>query len=404
MDNVTTDRKGAIYRIFDPQGPNFKRNLHYYFVSSVLLSLYILIQGVAIAVLGIFTQSVPIITSTAHRLLIVGLSATISGIIILAAEVILYLTLAKSKNYKKLLKIWFAVTGVFLVIAYICLVTESIIGFAVGVICFLLAYYVFFIDGRYMKLLPIVIIIMVVLSILFPIIVGSSKSALGIKSTLPTYVSNFNEKGDINIQNLSVSGNRSVSLWVYLSSYSENISGTSLIEAPITGMPLIYGGANPNYDVFGIGNNHGMSFYNSVKGCDVSATLPLNTWTNIVIVYISNSNTTVIAINGHLVSTPDCITLHTWSQGTVNIGNSPYGVGYLTGQIANLQVYNSALSLIQIQNLYLEGIGGTPVNKNNILAWLPLNGSTLDYSGNKNNGVAYNITFVANWTKNYTNP
>jgi len=77
---------------------------------------------------------------------------------------------------------------------------------------------------------------------------------------------------------------------------------------------------------------------------------------------------------------------------------------YFNGNIANVQIYNTSLSANEIQALYLEGIGGTPINLQHLVAWWPLNGNANDYSGNGNNGQASNVNFVSNWYNGYTPP
>ncbi|MEM4097858.1 MAG: LamG-like jellyroll fold domain-containing protein, partial [Candidatus Micrarchaeaceae archaeon] len=74
------------------------------------------------------------------------------------------------------------------------------------------------------------------------------------------------------------------------------------------------------------------------------------------------------------------------------------------GSIANVQVYSSALSQNDINALYAEGIGGAPIDLQNLVGWWPLNGDANDYSGNGNNGVPSGVTFVSNWYSGYTPP
>ena len=76
----------------------------------------------------------------------------------------------------------------------------------------------------------------------------------------------------------------------------------------------------------------------------------------------------------------------------------------MTGELSNIQVYNSSLSANAVQALYMEGIGGSPVSVQNVVGWWPLNGDVNDYSGNGNNGVANGITFSTSWSKTYTPP
>ncbi len=56
------------------------------------------------------------------------------------------------------------------------------------------------------------------------------------------------------------------------------------------------------------------------------------------------------------------------------------------GTIANVQIYNTSISSSDIQTLYAEGIGGAPIDRQNLAGWWPLNGNTNDYSGHGNNG------------------
>ena len=80
-----------------------------------------------------------------------------------------------------------------------------------------------------------------------------------------------------------------------------------------------------------------------------------------------------------------------------------YCCGY-NGKLANVQIYNTSLSANEIQALYLEGIGGAPIDLQHLVGWWPLNGNANDYSGNGNNGQISNVNFVSNWYNGYTPP
>ena len=82
--------------------------------------------------------------------------------------------------------------------------------------------------------------------------------------------------------------------------------------------------------------------------------------------------------------------------------NSP--AQYFSGDIANAQIYNTSLSSNEINALYLEGIGGAPIDLQNLVGWWPLNGNANDYSGNMNNGQATNVIYTSSWTSGYTPP
>ncbi|MGC8495787.1 MAG: LamG domain-containing protein [Candidatus Micrarchaeia archaeon] len=84
---------------------------------------------------------------------------------------------------------------------------------------------------------------------------------------------------------------------------------------------------------------------------------------------------------------------------------SSYG-GYYSGLISNEQIYNTSLSANEIQALYQEGIGGAPIDLQNLVGWWPLNGNANDYSGNGYNLIPTNgvIDYVSNWYSSYTPP
>ena len=75
-----------------------------------------------------------------------------------------------------------------------------------------------------------------------------------------------------------------------------------------------------------------------------------------------------------------------------------------TGEEANLQLYNTSLSENDLTALYLEGIGGAPIDVHNIVGWWPLNGNANDYSGNGNSGTATGVTYTGSYLSSYTPP
>ena len=90
----------------------------------------------------------------------------------------------------------------------------------------------------------------------------------------------------------------------------------------------------------------------------------------------------------------------------VNIagGSAPFTFGdqsncmntcMFNGSLANGQIYTSALTSLQIAQLYSEGIGGAPLTNEGLIGWWPLDGNANDYSGNNNNGVAINVQWVS---------
>ncbi|MGC8623334.1 MAG: LamG-like jellyroll fold domain-containing protein, partial [Candidatus Micrarchaeia archaeon] len=70
-----------------------------------------------------------------------------------------------------------------------------------------------------------------------------------------------------------------------------------------------------------------------------------------------------------------------------NIASSGPGCNPISGDLADVQIYNTALSANQIQALYQEGINGTPIVPRNLVGWWPLDGNANDYSGAGDNGA-----------------
>ena len=86
----------------------------------------------------------------------------------------------------------------------------------------------------------------------------------------------------------------------------------------------------------------------------------------------------------------------TWTLSPPALYSTPatdLGAGQINGQAAGVQMYDTALSPAEINSLYNDGIGGSPVDFQNLIAWLPLDGNTYDYSGNGNTGTTLSVTF-----------
>jgi len=147
-------------------------------------------------------------------------------------------------------------------------------------------------------------------------------------------------------------------------------------------------------------SNTGVFSFNSVPNQN------LNIWYFIAI--SANNGVVTLYINGVQISSLDVSTTLSY-ENVLSIGGnywcSGFGGGY-SGLIANEQLYNTSLSSSEIQALYLEGIGGAPINLQHLVAWWPLNGNAKDYSGNNYNLLPTNgiINYVSNWYSGYTPP
>jgi len=147
--------------------------------------------------------------------------------------------------------------------------------------------------------------------------------------------------------------------------------------------------------------------YNTGGWLNVNSYFPLNTWNFVGATY--NGSAYNVYLNGKLVWSKNVGTLSGYATpGNLQIAlTTAYGIvgNQFFGNIANVQVYNMSLSASQIQALYQEGIGGAPIDLQNLVGWWPLNGNANDYSGNGDNGqINGGVTFVSNWWSGYTPP
>ena len=120
----------------------------------------------------------------------------------------------------------------------------------------------------------------------------------------------------------------------------------------------------------------------------------------------------------HVVGTFDGSNIRLYLNGVAGSSGSSTGITYagVAGYVAfnpsdgntmwfsNVQIYNTTLDANQIKALYLEGIGGAPVDPKHIIGWWPLNGDTSDYSGNNNYGTPSGASYISQWLSGYTPP
>ena len=200
----------------------------------------------------------------------------------------------------------------------------------------------------------------------------------------------------------AASGSRTISLW--FNSLAPGPSGTVFTQ-PRAGQP--------NLDVCGSFNlgaedSGGNRIVFGLHKCDndiwtYSPRAPYNVWNFVAVSYNNLSDTVTFYVNDN---TTGPITNNGMlpSNGNFTIGGWDDYWSTLSGYVSNVQVYNTALSVNDIQALYQEGIGGAPINIQSLAGWWPLNGNANDYSGNGNNGVPTNVIYTSNWYSGYSAP
>ncbi|MDE1855250.1 MAG: LamG domain-containing protein [Candidatus Micrarchaeota archaeon] len=189
---------------------------------------------------------------------------------------------------------------------------------------------------------------------------------------------------------------RTLTAWINIPSYSNGGCGQEMATG--------YGSGTCSGEYTGLGPDG--SGYISFAGCgdDYHSSLmaSLNTWVFIASTYTSGSTQVTIYMNSQSVTGSLASALST------NLGGGAigaWGTGcQLTGKIADVQLYNASLPPADIQNLYMEGIGGVPIDLNYLVGWWPLNGNANDYSGNNHTSTVQGVTFTPNWINGYSSP
>jgi len=162
-------------------------------------------------------------------------------------------------------------------------------------------------------------------------------------------------------------------------------------------------------------SGYGGSHYCQVSNCFV----PINTIAGIEVLpptiaknniwsfeslILSSSGTAIMYMNGNPGTAASWEGQLTGIKFFSILGLQPTYNSWSNASMANVQIYNASLSGVDIQALYKEGIGGAPINLQNLVGWWPLNGNAKDYSGNGNEGVATNVIFISDWETGYTTP
>lgn len=213
----------------------------------------------------------------------------------------------------------------------------------------------------------------------------------------PEYASTF---GSSPYDQISVAGNFfvgnsfSVLGWVYWP------SSAAIQDSSGDGVALGYirsGTGGPDKS-FGLILNNGGKWSLEFGGDDLvcgSGPSP-NTWYQFGATWNSTTKLQTIWVNGLNDSCYRTSTGTLDSPGPVYIGggaNTWGSGGSFAGTLSNVQIYNNSLSPSSISALYGEGIGGDPVDLQNLVGWWPLNGNTNDYSGNNNYAIGNNGFF-----------
>jgi len=219
---------------------------------------------------------------------------------------------------------------------------------------------------------------------------------------MPQYVASFNGRPYtqqlIWIPGLGARPSMTVTEWVELSNTNLEVVGPVVSGTDCTGQHIFLALNGPGIGIWG--------------GCDDwwpggAFVYSPGVWYFVAYTYNTSSKVITVYKNGGTTSASTTMSYNTQAMNEFDIGNADNGnVGQTAadGYIANVQYYNTTLSANDIQALYQEGIGGAPIDLQNLVAWWPLNGNANDYSGNGYNAQTRNVSFVSNWWSGYTPP
>ncbi len=224
----------------------------------------------------------------------------------------------------------------------------------------------------------------------------------GVCNELPRYVASFTNSGPIEIENVAKQWSTykefTISFWVYVNHPSTYLYPKAVgIEGSGAkgGWIISLGGYDSAFVNMCFDSVSGWS------GCFLGTDFQNNTWTNIAYTININKDQAILYINGKEVASDINLPTYNYAASSQNffIGpESPYA------SFANVQFYNAILSQTEIQGMYVLGIGGAPINLQNLVGWWPLNGNANDYSGNNNDGTASNVIWSGTWWQSYTQP
>lgn len=148
-----------------------------------------------------------------------------------------------------------------------------------------------------------------------------------------------------NDSSLSISGDLTISAWVYIDAHKNYNAIVSKIS-----------GTDRNYEIlFRLTGN--VSFYTQTSGGTVDFTtsttiIPINTWTNIVVTVDSGvTNGTKFYFNGVQDITTGTHTV-VGNTANLNIGRRTTNAFYMDGKIDEVGIFNTTLTQAEVQSIY----------------------------------------------------
>jgi hypothetical protein len=217
---------------------------------------------------------------------------------------------------------------------------------------------------------------------------------------MPQYVAQFNGDGTVKTKYVVPAGSSAtLVVWAYFSSLYTNEGLVATTTGSGGSAQAMYGPLSFMIDGSGCNLQTGVATNTGWYAPDTTNCLKTNTWYMLVATMDSVSDNLNIYINGVFNFT------YSFSGTTnpsvyLNMSCDPWGsCSHMSGQLANIQLYNASLSAGDVSAMYSAGIGGAPLALQSLVGWWPLNGNAKDYGGSGYDGTSNTVSFTAKWTK-----
>ena len=168
-------------------------------------------------------------------------------------------------------------------------------------------------------------------------------------------------------------------------------------------------------------NGYNLYLGSGGSGLSLGSTFNTDTWYLIGVVNNATAGTVTTYVNGRLINTQTSTISNSYSLSEWIYPENTASFNYINGVIAststtnsllvgcsslsctdgfngiitNLQIYSGALTQNNVSSMYSEGIANYPVSNMDLVAWLPLEGDTNDYSGFGNTGYNSNVLYTS---------
>lgn len=203
----------------------------------------------------------------------------------------------------------------------------------------------------------------------------------------PDFIAQFNGfDSHISLPGNEPIGNFTVSVFVNATGTDENFPNIFSLGPGASSGGFQVGLDSSGHPYVGISLQNGFSYYAA------PSIFPKETWMHLAVTFDGSSLT--FYTDGAKFYTYQVSGVHEYQPSFECIGAWRCEYQSWHGSMSDLQVYSTALTQDQIHALYAQGMTGWPISLIGLVGWWPLNGTSKDYSGNHNDGIDTNMTYM----------